>query len=60
MATYHGADGGKLLVRSGDRVWFLLLQDLSSQPGTRTLTKAQAAAELRKYGLRQKRRVDSR
>jgi hypothetical protein len=57
MATYHGADGGKLLVRSGDRVWFLLLQDLSSQPGTRTLTKTQAAAELRKYGLRQKRRV---
>jgi hypothetical protein len=60
MATYHGADGGKLLVRSGPVVWFLLLQDLSSEPGTRTLTKTEAAAELGKYGLKQKRRVATR
>jgi hypothetical protein len=60
VATYHGADGGKLLVRSGEVVWFILLQDLSSQPGTRILGKAKGASELRKYGARQMRRVERR
>jgi hypothetical protein len=60
VATYHGADGGKLLVRSGDVLWFILLQDLSSQPGTRILGKAKGAAELRKYGAKQMRRVERR
>lgn len=59
MATYHPLDGGKLLVRTNTVIWFLLLQDLSSQRGSRTLTKAEAAAELKRYGLKQRRRVGS-
>lgn len=58
LATYHPLDGGKLLVRTNTVVWSLLLQNL---PGTGrlNLSKAEAAAELKKYGRKQQQRVGS-
>lgn len=53
FASYHHLDGGKLLVRKGKVLWFLLLQGA----GTRTPTKAEVVAELTKYGAKQKQRV---
>ena len=55
FASYHHLDGGKLLVRKGKVLWFLLLQGA----GTRTPTKAEVVAELKKYGAKQKQRVDN-
>jgi hypothetical protein len=55
FASYHHLDGGKLLVRKGKVLWFLLFHGA----GTRSPTKAEAAAELKKYGAKQAKRVGS-
>jgi hypothetical protein len=55
FASYHHLDGGKLLVRKGKVLWFLLFNGA----GTRTPTKAEAVAELKKYGAKQAKRVGS-
>jgi hypothetical protein len=56
IATFHSLDGGRLIVRKNTVVWVLELQSIV---GSRELTKAEAVAELKRYGPKQKKRVGS-
>jgi hypothetical protein len=54
IATFHALDSGRLIVRKNTVVWVL---ELRSIVGSRQLTKAEAVAELKRYGPKQKKRV---
>ena len=54
IATFHVLDGARLMVRKGSIVWVLEWQTVI---GTREMTRAEAIAEMKRYGAKQMRRV---
>jgi hypothetical protein len=54
LATFHVFDGARLVVRKGSIVWVLEWQTVI---GDREMTRADAVAEMKRYGAKQMRRV---
>jgi len=56
VATFHVYDGARLIVRKNLVVWFLEWQTVI---GGREMTRAEAVAEMKRYGAILKRRIGS-